>query len=285
MCKNLIEKGNLSNDLIIWNRTTQRATDFSSIGHCTVVESIKNGTSRADIIFYSLGDDSAVMSIVKEILSTDVKGKILVDCSTIHPNTTKEESKMIEEAGADFVACPVFGAPVMAESGQLVCALAGKKEAVEKVKPHCKAISRDIIDCSGEPQSNATLLKIIGNTFITSMTCNLAEGHVLAEKTGLGSETLHQFIKTMFPGPYTAYSERIMNGDYHKRGEPQFAVDLARKDVRHAIDLANENGMILNGMQLADDWLRAVKDIAGSKGDIVGMYGAKRVESGLRYEN
>jgi 3-hydroxyisobutyrate dehydrogenase-like beta-hydroxyacid dehydrogenase len=63
------------------------------------------------------------------------------------------------------------------------------------------------------------LLKIIGNTFVLSMVETLAEGHVLAEKTGLGAEMLHKFIETMFPGPYTAYSNRMLSGDYYKREE------------------------------------------------------------------
>ena len=47
----------------------------------------------------------------------------------------------------------------------------------------------------------------------------LSEGHTLAEKSGLGSQDLHKFIETMFPGPYTAYSGRLMSGDYYKRDE------------------------------------------------------------------
>lgn len=42
----------------------------------------------------------------------------------------------------------------------------------------------------------------------------LAEGHVFAEKSGLGSEALHKFLETMFAAPYTAYSARMMSGDY-----------------------------------------------------------------------
>lgn len=56
----------------------------------------------------------------------------------------------------------------------------------------------------------------------------LSEGHTLAEKTGLGTSNLHNFISAMFPGPYTAYSQRMLDGDYYQREEPLFHVDLAR---------------------------------------------------------
>jgi 3-hydroxyisobutyrate dehydrogenase-like beta-hydroxyacid dehydrogenase len=82
--------------------------------------------------------------------------------------------------------------------------------------------ARAIIDLSNHPPSKSSLLKIIGNVFITSMVETLAEGHVLAEKTGLGVDMLHQFIEQMFPGPYVQYSTRMLSGDYYKREQVIF---------------------------------------------------------------
>ena len=91
----------------------------------------------------------------------------------------------------------------MAESGQLVCVLAGPAAAVGQVKKYTKGvIGRANIDFSDQPHGKATLLKIIGNTFILNMVESLSEGHTIAEKSGLGCENLHTFIETLFPGPY-----------------------------------------------------------------------------------
>jgi 3-hydroxyisobutyrate dehydrogenase-like beta-hydroxyacid dehydrogenase len=85
-----------------------------------------------------------------------------------------------------IVACPVFGAPAMADNGQLVCVLAGPRAAVDRIKPYTKGvIGRDFVDFGGQPVGKATLLKVIGNTFILNMVETLSEGHVLAEKSGL----------------------------------------------------------------------------------------------------
>ncbi len=113
----------------------------------------------------------------------------------------------------------------------------------------------------------------------------LAEGHVLAEKSGLGSENLHHFLEIMFPGPYSAYSTRMMSGDYYKRDEPLFAVDLARKDAAHAKALAKRAGTQMKGVEVADAHLAAVKDHMDEKGDLAGIYGAVRQEAGLKFEN
>ena len=71
-----------------------------------------------------------------------------------------------------------------------------------------------MIDYSGVEVGKASLLKVLGNLFIVSMIETLAEGHVLAEKTGLGSENLEKFIDTVFPGPYTIHSKRMSSGAY-----------------------------------------------------------------------
>lgn len=111
----------------------------------------------------------------------------------------------------------------MADNGQLVCVIAGSKSACSKVTPYTKGvIGRADVDFSGQPTGNATLLKVIGNTFILNMVSQLSEGHVLAEKSGLGVDNLHNFISTMFPGPYTAYSQRMLQGDYYQREERKY---------------------------------------------------------------
>lgn len=45
---------------------------------------------------------------------------------------------------------------------------------------------------------------------------SVAEAHVLAEKTGLNIENIHQVIESVFPGPFAIYSKRMSSGKYYK---------------------------------------------------------------------
>jgi 3-hydroxyisobutyrate dehydrogenase-like beta-hydroxyacid dehydrogenase len=289
MCKNIVEKGDLDKPLIIFNRTKKRADDLSqklTSGKSTVASTIEEAVSKSDIIFTCVGDDAAINETVGSALKGNVKGKLFVDCSTVHPDTTNALAKRITASGAEFVACPVFGAPAMADNGQLICILAGPKAATEKVVPYTKGVmGRAIIDFGGQPCEKATTLKIIGNTMILNMVESLSEANVLAETSGLGSENLNKFVEIMFPGPYTAYLGRMMSGDYHTREEPLFAVDLARKDAKHAKNLAKASGAQMKSVEVADMHLAAVKEHMGERGDIAGIYGAVRQEAGLKFEN
>lgn len=288
MAKNLAAKGSLSSPLIIYNRTGKRAHDFVSQNSNTVAAaSLNEAVSKADIIFTCLSDDAAIVETINSSLkSGDIKGKLFVDMSTVHPDTTTSIAAKIQESGGRFVGSPVFGAPAMAEAGQVICVLAGPKDAVEEVIPYTTGvIAKSFMNFSDQPPAKASQLKIMGNTFVISMVETIAEGLVVAEKSGLGTEALHQFFEAVFPGPYVAYSGRMRSGDYHKRPEPLFGVDLVRKDARHALDLAEKSGAKMKGLELADRYLARVKDQMGEQGDLAGIYGAVRQEAGLTFEN
>lgn len=292
MVKNLLGKAPLDTPLIISNRNVQRAIDLQAIldpgkEKTVIAPNVIDAVKAADIVFTCLGDDDAMKQTAKQVSDAfNLDGKLFVDCSTVHPDTTHHLAEVFTKAHAEFVACPVFGAPAAADAGQLVCVLAGPEDSIRRVRPYCRGvIGKANIEFSGQPCSKATLLKIIGNTFILNMIEALAEGLTIAEKSGLGNDNLHQFIEIMFPGPYTAYSGRMMSGDYHKREEPLFAVDLARKDAKHAHRLAEASGMSLKDVEVADGHLSHVQEHMGKKGDIAGIYGAVRKESGLKFEN
>ncbi len=290
MIKNIVEKGKYSPPLLVYNRTTAKAEKLVSnlpSGKVKVAQSIEDCVKEADIIFTCVGDDAAITSTIETAVKVpEAKGKLFVDCSTVHPDTTNKLTETINGAGASFVACPVFGAPAMADAGQLVCVLAGPKSEVEKVRPFCKGVmGRAEVDYSDQPQGNASRMKVIGNTFILHMVEALSEGHVLAEKSGLGVDNLHSFLETMFPGPYVAYSNRLKSGDYYQREEPAFQAKLARKDYSHAKSLADRAGVTLKGLDVAGGHLQDVVDYAGDKGDIAGVYGAVRREANMEFEN
>jgi 3-hydroxyisobutyrate dehydrogenase-like beta-hydroxyacid dehydrogenase len=109
MCKNLVEKGQLSEALIIHNRTTARSealADQLGRSRIKVAKTVREAVSAADIIFTCLGDDAAMRETVAGALEVDVEGKLFVDCSTVHPDTTNEIAAKITSNKAEFVACP-----------------------------------------------------------------------------------------------------------------------------------------------------------------------------------
>lgn len=300
MTKNIVQKGALSSPILLYNRTESKAAAHAeSLGgpsKARAVSSIADAVKPSDITFVCVGDDAAVEDIFSTVLSSveDVKGKLFVDMSTVHPDTTRKLQSQLHARGASFVSCPIFGAPAMADSGMLICVLCGHKNDVSKILPYTVGvIGRANIDLTYDdttPPANtdigkASTMKLIGNSFILSFVEQLGEGLTLAEKSGVGIDPLKQWIELMFPGPLPKYVERMETGDYWKREVPLFQVDLARKDLRHVTNVAKQSGMQMKSLEVVDEYLRGVKEHSGEKGDIAGMYGAIRKASGLKYEN
>src|ERR1700749_1881175 len=109
MCRNLVEKGNLSKPLILYNRSAARAEALSEqIGKekTQVATSVEEAVKDADIIFSCVANDVAIKEIIDAALKVDVSGKIFVECSTISPETTSVLVKSLEAKGASYVASP-----------------------------------------------------------------------------------------------------------------------------------------------------------------------------------
>lgn len=105
MCKNLVTRGNLDHPLIVFNRTLKRVQDLCDSlpsGQSVVATSIDDVVSKSDIIFICVGDDAAVQETVDAALLNDPIGKLFVDCSTVHPDTTESLEQKITAAGAEF---------------------------------------------------------------------------------------------------------------------------------------------------------------------------------------
>jgi hypothetical protein len=59
-------------------------------------------------------------------------------------------------------------------------------------------------------------------------------------------------------------------------------VDLVMKGARHAQSLANKTGVHMKTVEVANEYLKVVKEDVGTRGDIAGIYGARRVEAGMK---
>ncbi|MCJ1397907.1 2' O-ribose methyltransferase [Xylographa trunciseda] len=286
MTRNLVNKASLEEPIILWSRTTCNAQEHSAhIGHSVVASSAEEAVARSDMIWSCLSDEEAVNQVFGILLEKDLRGKIFVECSTVTPEASNKLAAKVIAAGAEFVSMPVFGEPSMAAAGVLTCVPAGKVESVAKVKPYLIGVlGRAVIDFGGQEAGNASLLKVIGNVFIVNMIETLSEGHVLAEKTGLGVENLEKFLQVVFPAPYMIYSKRMRSGAYYK-AEPIVNIAMAKNVASHVMDLARASGTNLPAYEAACKHMDAVQCHIGKAGDISGIYGALRMESGLAYEN
>ncbi|KAG6358275.1 hypothetical protein INS49_014159 [Diaporthe citri] len=315
-CERLVSHGCLDSPLILYNRTTQKCHDLASSlppGTTKIVLSLKEGISKADIIFSCLTNDAVVestyQSIISDLATADnpdgLQGKLFIGTETVHPDTADTLADRLAGHGADFLACPVLGPPAAAAAGQLIAFPAGPAAALSRAAPYitgngggCGALARAAIAFPDQPCGTGPRMKIIANTFTLSAACQLAEAFTLAEKSGVGAAAVGEFVELCLVGgpagtnPFHVYAGRMLRGDYWREGEerPAGAVALGVKDLGLAVRLAEEAGATVRNPFVALGWCRDVLEGDGCgrgelRGDISGIYGAVRETAGLRFEN
>lgn len=117
----------------------------------------------------------------------------------------------------------------------------------------------------------------------------VAEAHVFAEKTGLGSEAMEALIEQQYGPLPLSMSRRLTTGAYMPaKGErPWSDLNLALKDVGHGIQCAEETGTKLPVGEMVLGHLQEAKEFSDEQGrplDSSSMYGVLRRQAGLDFE-
>ncbi|PVI08460.1 NAD(P)-binding protein [Periconia macrospinosa] len=275
------------------NRTLSRGDSLKAIGGIpcqTAVEVVQN----SDMIFISVSDDAALTATIQTILQTQpqLSNKILLDTTTVHPNTTSSITKLLTEAGAQYIAAPVFGATPTAQAGQLLMALGGPEPAISTAQPYLVGVlARGTIPVGPEP-SKALLLKSTSNFITAGLMYLLSEAHVLAEVSDLPAQTLESLIEQNFGAYAGGVSKRITSGSYvAAEGErPSSGLALGIKDVGIGVGIAKEKGLGLKVGELSLEAMERAKRWGEERGkealmDSSSVFGSVRAQAGLEFES
>ena len=174
--------------LAVWNRTAQRAEALLAEG-ASRVESPKSLAQEADVIISMLFDDDAVSAAYggQDGLTTgDLKGKTVIEMSTITRATVEALNDQVRAAGGAFVECPVGGTVPPARNGQLVGIAAGAQEEISEVRPILDLLCRSVTPVG--PIGSAAIVKLAVNLPLMVYFEALGEALALIETAGIDRE-------------------------------------------------------------------------------------------------
>lgn len=275
MAANLVDAGY---DVTVWNRTPERADEVVEKG-AKRADSPAEAVKGVDIVMYCLSDDDAVLDLVFgdwDLLSALESGQIVVDMSTVHPDTTLLEADAFEDQGVRFLDAPVFGSKGEAASGGLWIVVGGPRELYEEVLPVLEPLS-ETTHYMGETGKGASM-KLVGNLVVAAQLEALGEAMILATKAGLNPRdvlgVLHvtDFKSPIFDGVGASLVERDFSTSFalkHMLKDAnliaQFAEDLnsptpAAAIIRETIKTAVNKGW---GEENASALIKALEDQAG----------------------
>lgn len=167
-------------------------------------------------------------------------GGLVIEMSTIDPQTSRRVGDALRTRGMDLVDSPVGKTSEHAVTGTLTLMVGGNQDAIDRAMPVLKCMGTDTFFCGGPGTGHA--MKITNNLLATTIMMANTEALAIGIKSGLTLELMQEVMRTTMAWNQqfaVAMPKKAFLGD----DSPGFAIKLACKDVRLACDLAKNLGM------------------------------------------
>ncbi len=230
-------------DLVLHNRTPNAARALAEEVGARVAGSPAEAAAGADVTITMLADGDAVRAIwdgPTGLVAGAHDGGVLVDMSTVPPDTITAFEAAVRGRGSGIMDAPVSGSTVLAEAGQLTIMAGGTADDLERARPALDLVSRGITHVG--PLGSGAALKLAVNALIFAINNSVSEALVLAEQAGLDRAVAYDVFASSAAGsPFVGYKRDAF---VDPEGTPvAFSFELALKDLRLITELADRLGV------------------------------------------
>lgn len=204
----------------------------------TISDSPSAVSRKAGVIMSSLTDDAAVQEVYLGpggILANAAAGSIVLEMSTVRPQTSREVAREGADRGLHVLDVAISGSTPAVEQGTVTLLAGGEPEVFAAVGPIFETIARQYFYLG--PSGSGTAAKLVVNTLLGVGMQAIAEACVLGEAQGLDREELLKVLsKTAVVAPaHAGKLLRAIDNDY----SPQFPLRLMNKDFRLILEAAS----------------------------------------------
>ena len=140
----------------------------------------------ADVVVTSLPSAAALLEVLDgaDGLAAGARpGLVVVETSTLSPDTKQEGHDRARACGATLLDCPMSGTGQQARDGDLVAYLSGDDAAKERARPVLAGFTRAQYDVG--PFGRGTAMKLVANLLVAVHNVAAAEALLLAQRAGL----------------------------------------------------------------------------------------------------
>jgi 3-hydroxyisobutyrate dehydrogenase-like beta-hydroxyacid dehydrogenase len=222
--------------LTAYDRDRSKAEELIQFGG-TVAQSVAELSSSCNVILSCLPSDKVVLDIYRRpdgVLANAHSGSLVIDLSTVYPDTPQELSKLGSELGVEVLDVTMSGSTPIAEKGLLTLFGGGNEECFDGAESIFRVIARQYFYLG--PSGSGAKMKLVVNTLLGIGMQAIAEAVALGEKAGLDRKRLLEVLsQTAVVAPaHVGKLQRAMAGDY----SPQFPIRLMNKDFGLILNLA-----------------------------------------------
>ncbi len=232
MAERLIEVGR---ELTVWNRSAEKAKPLVEAG-ATLAATPADLARGADVIITIVTDAKALDAVYRGpsgLLAGGIEGKLVIEMSTVQPETEIAFAEDVRAKGAAFVECPVGGTTGPARTGKLIGLVGGEAAAVARARPILEQLCRRIEHVG--PVGAGASMKLAINLPLLVFYQALGEAYALCRHLDLDRAAMMDLFADTSGGPNILKVRgpviaAALSGE--SPAQPTFDVDSIRKDLR-----------------------------------------------------
>lgn len=238
MAANLLKAGF---ELTVWNRTITRMQDLVAQG-AHAGASPADVAARSDIVIICVSDTPDVQAVIlggQGIIHGARPGALVIDCSTISPQATRELATTLGARGVFMLDAPVSGGSEGAAKGTLSIMVGGESDQFERALPVFQAMGKTITHVGGHGAGQT--VKLVNQVLVVGNCIAMCEALMFAQAGGVDLQKTYNAISQGAAGSwmFTNRAPQIMARDWR----PGFTIDLQQKDLRLVLEAADELGV------------------------------------------
>lgn len=180
-----------------------------------------------------LGDDG--------VLAAVDPGVLLIDSSTIDPQTSRDVAAAAQKQGNAMLDAPVSGGTGGAKAGTLTFMVGGEQASFDKARPILEQMGKNIVYCGGA--GNGQVAKVANNMLLGISMIGAAEAMSLGVSLGMDPKVLAGIINTSSgrcwsSEVYNPWPQVVETAPASKGYVGGFGTDLMLKDLGLATEAA-----------------------------------------------
>jgi len=262
MCLNLAGKSGLP--VVAYDVDADRLAALKDAG-VAVGSDVADVTRRADLVFMCLPGEPQVEAVAFEpggLVDSVRAGQIVVDMTTATVRVARELASQLEAREVEFADAPVAKGVPSAADGTLSIMVGATEDLFDRIRPYLETMGTEISLCGGV--GTGQVLKLMNNMMIFQTVSALAEALAIGTRAGVDGKRLFEVLAH---GSADSFALR-RHGSWMAKGEypdDLFPTTYSLKDLRYALDLAEQVGVDAKGARLVES--RFVEAIERGFGD------------------
>ena len=172
----------------VWNRSADKATHFAQEFGVPALNSTAELAALCTVLLTNVSADQDVLEVVRAAMPGIKPGCVVVDHSTVSPQTAQTLKLELATIGAEFLDAPVSGGVEGAKKAALSLMVGGDAAVLARVMPVLTLMGKRITHMGGVGTGQAT--KAVNQVIIAGIAQGVCEALALAEKLELPFDKL-----------------------------------------------------------------------------------------------